>query len=175
MNQYSNLINEIKRIYPQNPFINQFNKRINKGKCEQKFNPTSHLCAFFLPVHIPSKSMFLVHHKKANLWISPGGHIEPNEKPEETIRREYIEELSYELKEERIELFDISVFDVSESITPCKFHYDFWFAVYMKKQIPFRYDLREFYSAKWIDFKDVSGTVERKLTKQILERFINKF
>ena len=42
----------------------------------------------------------MVHHKKANDWIPPGGHIEENESPAATVIREFREELGYKLKRE---------------------------------------------------------------------------
>ena len=35
----------------------------------------------------------LVDHKKAELWLPPGGHVDPGEDPQETFRREAMEEL----------------------------------------------------------------------------------
>jgi len=56
--------------------VNRFIKRINKGKLTKKDNNENHICTFFLPIHIKTRSIYLVHHKKANDWIPPGGHIE---------------------------------------------------------------------------------------------------
>ena len=56
--------------------------------------PDPHLVAYFLlldPVH---KKVLLVDHKKASLWLSAGGHVELDEHPEETVKREVFEELS---------------------------------------------------------------------------------
>ncbi|MFI5343447.1 MAG: NUDIX domain-containing protein [Chlamydiales bacterium] len=39
----------------------------------------------------------LVDHKKANLWLPAGGHVEPNEHPRETVKREILEELSIQV------------------------------------------------------------------------------
>ncbi len=36
--------------------------------------------------------MLLIHHKKLDLWLPPGGHIDPNETPDEAILREIDEE-----------------------------------------------------------------------------------
>jgi 8-oxo-dGTP diphosphatase len=36
--------------------------------------------------------VLLVYHKKLNVWLYPGGHIEENETPDETVVREVIEE-----------------------------------------------------------------------------------
>ena len=37
--------------------------------------------------------VLLVHHKKLDLWLPVGGHIEPNETPDEALHREVKEEV----------------------------------------------------------------------------------
>lgn len=39
------------------------------------------------------KKVLLMDHKKAELWLPPGGHVEPGENPRETVRREAKEKL----------------------------------------------------------------------------------
>ena len=50
-------------------------ERISAGKLTRPENPHDHFCAFFLPVDVKHSSIYLVHHKKADDWIPPGGHI----------------------------------------------------------------------------------------------------
>lgn len=42
--------------------------------------------------------ILLLHHKKHNKWMAPGGHVEPNETPPETARREALEETGVEIE-----------------------------------------------------------------------------
>jgi len=42
--------------------------------------------------------VLLIHHKKFNKWMIPGGHIEPNENPNEAALREVKEETGLEIK-----------------------------------------------------------------------------
>ncbi len=42
---------------------------------------------------VKGRSVLLLRHKKLNTWLPPGGHIEPNETPEEAARREILEEV----------------------------------------------------------------------------------
>jgi len=55
--------------------------------------PDIHLVAYVLPVDRVSRSVLLVDHRLAGLWLPPGGHVEPGEDPAETARREAREEL----------------------------------------------------------------------------------
>jgi len=42
--------------------------------------------------------VLLIHHKKLDKWLPPGGHIEENETPDEAVKRELREELGLEVK-----------------------------------------------------------------------------
>jgi ADP-ribose pyrophosphatase YjhB (NUDIX family) len=53
----------------------------------------------------------LLQHKKLSLWLPPGGHIDPNELPDDAARREVLEEsgLEVELMTQRSQLGDVPV------------------------------------------------------------------
>jgi 8-oxo-dGTP diphosphatase len=56
--------------------------------------PDKHLVSYFAIVD--SVHLLLVDHINAELWLPPGGHVEPNEHPRETALREAKEELAVE-------------------------------------------------------------------------------
>jgi 8-oxo-dGTP pyrophosphatase MutT (NUDIX family) len=47
---------------------------------------------------IHDNKVLLIHHKKLNLWLPPGGHIEKDETPDEAAEREFREELGLEVE-----------------------------------------------------------------------------
>jgi ADP-ribose pyrophosphatase YjhB (NUDIX family) len=47
---------------------------------------------------VEKNKILLIHHKKLNKWLPPGGHIEKNETPDEAVKREIKEELNSELE-----------------------------------------------------------------------------
>ena len=55
--------------------------------------PDPHLVAYFLLIDQNEQRLLLVEHRKANLWLPAGGHVELNEHPKETVSRELLEEL----------------------------------------------------------------------------------
>jgi 8-oxo-dGTP diphosphatase len=55
--------------------------------------PDPHLVSYFLLVDGAENKVLLVDHKKAGLWLPAGGHVEVNEHPKETVKREITEEL----------------------------------------------------------------------------------
>jgi len=51
------------------------------------------VCSIFLFSEIENElKLLLLHHKKLNRWLIPGGHIEESENPVEAIKREVLEE-----------------------------------------------------------------------------------
>src|SRR3989339_1007678 len=92
------LYNQISKILAATPCENEnartaFLKRLEEGSFTRDENPQSHFCAYFLPYNTENKKVFIIHHKKSNLWISPGGHIDQGEGFLETLDREIEEEL----------------------------------------------------------------------------------
>lgn len=59
-------------------------------------SPPKHLVSYVVPVDPADGSLLLVDHVNAKLWLPPGGHVEPDEHPAETARREAHEELGVE-------------------------------------------------------------------------------
>ena len=55
-------------------------------------------CASAFVINPLDKKILLVKHKKYNKWVQPGGHIEPDELPEEAAVREVYEETGIKIK-----------------------------------------------------------------------------
>ena len=47
---------------------------------------------------INQDKVLLIHHKKLDMWLPPGGHIDENETPDEALIREFQEELNLEIE-----------------------------------------------------------------------------
>ncbi len=146
--------------YHNQSVIQAFMHRLKKDSSLVRIqNPQDHYVVFFLPIHRPTQQVFLGHHKKANVWIPPGGHIEPGEAPRTTVKREAMEELRYELKDNDIRLFDLSITHCTPG-SACTIHYDLWYALEMKEPYAFAYEQREFYDAKWMSIADAIRITE---------------
>ncbi len=57
--------------------------------------PPKHLVAYFALVDPAPRSMLLVDHRNAGLWLPTGGHVEPDEDLAATVTREAREELGH--------------------------------------------------------------------------------
>ncbi len=145
-----------KSIDCNHQLINAFYAFINShSPLTKDENKESHVCCFFLPIHEKSKSLYLCHHKKANDWIPPGGHIKKTEcKPLDTVRRECKEELDYTLTKEPLLFSGGTIKHIHTKTQPCKTHYDLWFIILFDNKIPFAFSKREFYDAKWVSYKE---------------------
>lgn len=49
-------------------------------------------------VDVEREAMLLVYHRKMQKWLPPGGHLEPDEIPEEAAKREVLEETGLEIE-----------------------------------------------------------------------------
>ena len=47
---------------------------------------------------IENDKVLLIDHKKLNLWLPPGGHIDPNETPDQALIREFKEETNLDIE-----------------------------------------------------------------------------
>ena len=59
-------------------------------------NIIKHFTSSALIVH--NEKVLLVYHKKLDVWLYPGGHVEENENPDETLVREVKEETGLEVE-----------------------------------------------------------------------------
>lgn len=169
-----NLVSKLKKLsHVDRKTIKKFLKRIQSDKnITQEENPEDHFCAFFVPVYLLKLEIFIGYHIKAQEWIPPGGHIERGEMPGNTVYREFSEELSYDLTDEKVKLFDIGITRINnlDAKRKCKIHWDFWYYVKTKK-IDFVYDKSEFHNAGWF-------TIDRAVKKayreeQIISHLLN--
>lgn len=58
--------------------------------------PPTHLVSYFVVLDHQRGLLLLVAHRKAGLWLPPGGHVEPGEHPWAAVVRECREELGVE-------------------------------------------------------------------------------
>lgn len=118
--------------------------------------PDTHLVSYFAVISPEEHKILLVDHKKAKLWLPPGGHVEPGEHPKDTVKREVKEELGIEADF----LLDSPLFlTISKTtITPTKTtHTDvsIWYVLRADPNVPLDYDRREFKQIRWFGIEDI--------------------
>jgi 8-oxo-dGTP diphosphatase len=149
------LIDQVREIL--NPTLceeevyHRFQQRIKKGELVREDNPKSHFCVYFLPFNPKNKKVFIVHHKKANLWITTGGHIEKDESISKALSREVKEELGLSLNKNQIkEPFLLTITDINNPPQVCRVHFDLWHLIQTDGE-NFNLDCQEFYQSQWIN------------------------
>lgn len=126
-----------------------FRIRLAQGEpFTKKDGSADHINVFFLPYDKESGKIYLGHHKKADDWIPPGGHIEPGETPVQAAIREMEEELSYTITQDTLEPWNLSVKSINRPQANCMTHYDIWFLVHIPVT-DFAFDPREYHDAGW--------------------------
>ena len=110
--------------------------------------PDPHLVAYFLLIDQDEQRLLLVEHKKANLWLPAGGHVEFNEHPKETVSREILEELGVQADFLSEKPFFLTV---TKTTGDKGKHTDvsLWYILRSSMRTPFQYDEREFHGIQW--------------------------
>lgn len=110
--------------------------------------PDPHLVAYFLLIDSSSNQVLLVDHKKAGLWLPAGGHVEPNEHPRETVRREILEELGIEAD---FVMADPLFLTVTKTVGQTSGHTDIslWYILKGCSSISYAFDSEEFVQISW--------------------------
>ena len=119
-----------------------------------------HYCSFFLPYDKSTGKIYLGHHKKADDWIPPGGHIEPGETPSDAAVREMQEELQTTITKDMLSPFMLSVKPIGRPEVGCMAHYDVWHLVNIKAQ-DFDYLKSEYHEAGWFDIKEGAAKITK--------------
>ncbi|MBF6187047.1 MULTISPECIES: NUDIX hydrolase [Nocardia] len=122
--------------------------------------PEQHLCVYFALFDESSRSLLLVDHVKAGLWLFPGGHVDNGEDPRVTALREAREELGLDCRFHRW-FGDVPLF-VTVTKTRGEFsHTDvsLWFVLAGDDSVPVTIDRREAHEARWFALDDPTAWV----------------
>jgi 8-oxo-dGTP diphosphatase len=113
--------------------------------------PSPHLVSYFLLVDREAGSVLLCDHRLSGLWLPTGGHVEPDEHPAETVRREVVEELGVTAQPDAMTGDRPFFLTVTETRGDLGRHVDvsLWFALAGRVGQPLRPDPREFVQVRW--------------------------
>ena len=128
----------------------RFLDRLEEGALTRDENPASHFGVHFLPYDPEARKIFIVHHKKSNLWIAPGGHIDRGEGLMGALNREIYEEVG--IKNESGEYatpFLLSIVRIDNTDRLCKEHFDAWYR-FPAREGELGTTASEFYAARWV-------------------------
>src|SRR3989344_7239198 len=153
----------------------RFLKKLEERALTRDENPQTHLCVYFLPYNFKSKKVFIVHHKKSGLWLSPGGHIDKGEEILKTLNREIEEELGVKNYFQDTPLpFLFTIIPISSKIRQCTTHYDMWYLMHTDGA-NFEIDPSEFYDTKWMTLEEARKIIVDSTNLQALEAVARKY
>ena len=128
-------------------------------RLEKPATPPKHLVSYFLLVDKTERQVLLVDHKKAQLWLPSGGHVELDEHPRVTVEREMEEELGIRAKFIQDTPFFLTAtptggLDNEDGII----HTDvsLWYLLEGDIHQTLDFDQREFHGIQWFSFDNMS-------------------
>lgn len=148
---------------------NIFLERLKAGEFTRDENPKSHFCVYFAGFDLKKKQVFIGHHRKSNLWLFNGGHVDIGELLDDAVLREMKEEWGIYFDSNKIgkpSLLTITEIN-NQKKQPCRLHYDIWYFISLDKN-KFFPDTnllnKEFFEASWKSFEDARKLVTNKNT-----------
>lgn len=116
--------------------------------------PPKHLVSYFAPIDLTRRQILLVDHRKAELWLPPGGHVEPGEDPAETVSRECREELAVDARFVSRDPLFVTVTQTAGA-PPVHTDVSLWYVLALDRETPLVFDEQEFHGVRWFSFDDV--------------------
>lgn len=136
--------------------------------------PDQHLCVYSALLDDVRRSVLLIDHVKAGLWLFPGGHVDDGEDPRSTVLREAVEELQISA-EFHPQFGDEPLFLTVTRTRGEHSHTDvsFWFVLAADQEIRIEADPREANGVRWFALDDPTEWALDRFDPH-MDRFRNK-
>lgn len=128
----------------------------NIFRIEKPDKPPKHLVSYFAIIDPEHKSLLLGDHIKAQLWLPPGGHVELNEHPRQTVIREAQEEVGHDAQflKGRTSSFFITV-TKTVGLTPGHTDVSLWYLLRGDIHADLTFERAEFTAMTWYSFDEI--------------------
>ena len=140
-------------------------------RIEKPATPDTHLVSYFVIASVEMDRILLVDHKKAELWLPPGGHVDTGENPKETVRREAKEELGIDAEF----LFDEPLLlTVTKTVGNVAKHTDvsLWYLLKGDPSQVLDYDPNEFHQIRWFGVDEIPFEKSDPHMKRFVEKML---
>lgn len=136
----------------------RFRRRLEDGALTRDENPLTHFGVYFAGFDRKAKEVLVGLHRKSDLWLFNGGHVDRGETLRETLGREMEEEWGFvNSAVKTLEPSLLTITEITNNRQICRRHYDVWYFVPMDKTI-FSPDesrlMKEFHQIKWVEFEN---------------------
>lgn len=144
--------------------------------CFSRHHAPGHVTASAWIVDEGHGSALLVHHRKLDRWLQPGGHVEDDTDTLSAARREIHEETGLDMvvvPEDRI--FDLDIHDIpARGEEPAHLHYDVRFLFVARPEDTLRLSA-ESHDLRWFGFDEIlrlgeGPSIDRMVAKSIMQR-----
>ena len=149
---------DIERAH-QSDVVSWLRSGANPFRLKKPDIPLKHLVSYFVLIDTDHRSILLVDHIKAQLWLPSGGHVRLNESPRHAVVREAKEEFGIRavfLHNEQEPFFVTSMTTVG--LTPGHTDVSLWYLLRGGIHDTPRYDRREFTDVEWYTFEEILET-----------------
>ena len=147
---------------------------VNPFRLIKPDTPPKHLVSYFVLVDPEHRSILLVDHIKAQLWLPSGGHVELNESPRDAVVREAKEEFGMRavFLANNEKPFFVTVTG-TVGLTPGHIDVSLWYLLRGSIHDKVQYDRSEFTDVEWYTFDEVLET-DPHIFDPHLQRFTSK-
>ncbi len=131
--------------------------------------PDKHLVSYFILLDPSCKKVLLVDHKLAKLWLPSGGHVEIDEDPKVTVKRECLEELNIEADFLMNDPIFLTTTLTNSHISQ---HMDvsLWYVLKGDSQATYQFDTNEFHGIRWYHFDEIPYAKSDPNMKRFIEK-----
>lgn len=104
--------------------------------CFERTLLIGHITASAWLLNEKTEEVLLIHHKKLNKWLQPGGHCDGDENVFRVARKEVLEETGIQVGPQKEKIFDIDIHSIPERKgVPEHDHYDVRFKFVLQDNI----------------------------------------
>ena len=135
--------------------------------------PARHLVSYVVILDRDNFDVFLVDHVNAGLFLPPGGHVEPDEHPAATARRECREELGIEASFSKGSTPKFVTVTTTVGLDPGHTDVSLWFISDGSRSLEMRLDHVEFRGSRWWTLDEVMSATGEEFDPHF-RRFMSK-
>ncbi len=138
--------------------------------CFERYLETGHITASAFIFDSENNKILLLHHKKLNKWLQPGGHCDGDKDTLSVAIKEVFEETGLVIENQAQSIFDLDIHTIPENKgIPEHEHFDVRYLLLADSKLPLVQN-HETNQLKWVDLSEM----ENYTTEQSLKRMKNK-